>query len=142
MHMEEFIYFLHRAGYVVGQQQTPIIGFFRSYQSKDVLLNHTLLRVAEELERNCWESGESAWQAVLSEECKQWNLSTEQWECLWGTGRILWGGGREEIQKLLLSQKERLEEELAEERHRLLEQQKIVMPVGMMAGVMLILLLL
>ncbi|MCC8167997.1 MAG: stage III sporulation protein AB [Clostridiales bacterium] len=73
---------------------------------------------------------------------ERWNLSVEELEALTAIGQVFDAAGKEVLLDTLFLQKKRWEGFLEEERKHLVQKQKVVWPVGLLSGVMLVLLLL
>lgn len=149
--LEEITDFLRRAESAV-EHQTPVIDFLQSYTGmgqveevrgkKDNPLENALRELACELEKNQWSSGEEAWKYVLNRNREKWNFTEEQWELLCQIGQIADGRSRKALMEILALLKTGFLEMQRAEQSRRIEQRRVVLPVGMLAGVMLVLLFL
>lgn len=116
------------------------VDLFREYAGKG-LLKETLGRTAELLEENQFGTGEEAWQEAFSQKKEMWGLTPEEWDIVYHLGRAFFGNNRSELGRLLDGGRKQLEECLETEKHRFQENQKVVMPVGMLGAMLLILIL-
>ncbi len=149
--METIIDFLRRAEGAV-EQQTPMIDFLQSYvcmgqgkstcQKRENPFREALHGLACELEQNKWASGEEAWKYVLNQNWEKWGFDEEEWELLCRIGQIADGRSQNALMEILAQQKTGFLEMRHEEQSRRSEQRRVVLPVGMLAGVMLVLLFL
>ncbi len=154
--MEAILDFLRRAAEAV-EQQTPMLHFLQSCPCRDNLLSQALKLTTQELEANTWESGESAWESAILAIgvdgnaqygrknylglSNHWNWNQNQWETFCAIGQMFGAESKDAILDHLYRQNRKWEGFLEEERRQLVQQQRVVFPVGMLSGVMLVLLL-
>ena len=64
--IEAILEFLRRMAEAV-EQQTPLLPFLKSCPCRDAHLAQALRETAQELAANQWETGEAAWEAVITD---------------------------------------------------------------------------
>lgn len=140
--MKELQRFLGRTYYAMQTEHVRIIAYAQQYRSRDEALENTLRRLAKLLMENTYATGELAWNAACGAERKNWGFGEEAWELLLSCGTALFGRNLEENLYALSGMNKRIEKWIEEESCAFAEKRKVLAPVGLLGGVMLIVILL
>jgi stage III sporulation protein AB len=140
--MKAFLSFLSRTYYAMGTEHAQMIAYLRAYDGKDALLGDMLQELAGILNDHASPSGEQAWEKVCAVRKKEWDVGEAAWEILSACGKALFGNNLAENLKHLQALERKLEEQIAQEERIFAEKRKILTPVGLLGGVMLIVILL
>jgi stage III sporulation protein AB len=140
--MKAFLSFLSRTYYAMGTEHAQMIAYLREYDGKDALLGDMLQELAGILADHASPSGEQAWEKVCTGRKKEWDVSEAAWEVLTACGKALFGKNLAENLKHLQALERKMEEQIAQEERIFAEKRKILTPVGLLGGVMLIVILL
>jgi stage III sporulation protein AB len=140
--MKAFLSFLSRTYYAMGTEHVQMIAYLCAYGGKDALLGDMLRELAGVLTDHTSPSGEQAWEAVCAGRKKEWDVSEAAWEILNACGKALFGNNLAENLKYLQALERKMEEQIAQEERIFAEKRKILTPVGLLGGIMLIVILL
>jgi stage III sporulation protein AB len=140
--MKAFSVFLSRTYYAMGTEHVQMIAYLREYDAKDALLGDMFGELAEILADHTCPFGEQAWEQVCESRKKNWDVDEQTWEIITACGKALFGKNLAENLKHLKAQEQRMDGQIAEEERGFAEKRKILTPVGLLGGVMLIVILL
>jgi hypothetical protein len=125
-----------------GTEHAQMIAYLREYGGKDALLGDMLQELAGILNDHASPSGEHAWKKVCASRKKEWDVGEAAWEILTACGKALFGNNLAENLKHLQALERKMEEQITQEERIFAEKRKILTPVGLLGGVMLIVILL
>jgi stage III sporulation protein AB len=140
--MKEFSSFLSRTYYAMGTEHVQMIAYLREYDARDALLGDMFGELAGLLADHTCPFGEQAWKKVCETRKKDWDADEQTWEIIIACGKALFGKNLAENLKQLQAQEQRMDERIAKEERIFAEKRKILTPVGLLGGVMLIVILL
>lgn len=138
--LEEFMVFIHKFIFAMETEKVRVIDYFLNYNSKDKVLENTLHELVVRLKENIYPTGQGAWEEVLREEEKNWNLDKESMHVIRTCGNGFFGKSREENISFLKKQLEELEALQRKNRQEDAKERKVWIPVSFMGGFMVILL--
>jgi stage III sporulation protein AB len=140
--MKAFLSFLSRTYYAMGTEHAQMIAYLREYGGKEAFLGDMLKELAGILNDHKSPSGEQAWGMVCESRKKEWDVNETAWEILTDCGKALFGNNLAENLKRLQALERKMEEQIAQEERIFAEKRKVLTPVGLLGGVMLIVILL
>jgi stage III sporulation protein AB len=140
--MKAFLSFLSKTYYAMGTEHAQMIAYLREYNGTDALLGDMLKELVGILADHASPSGEQAWENVCAGRKKDWDVNEAAWEILTACGKALFGKNLAENLKRLQTLERKMEEQIAQEERIFAEKRKILTPVGLLGGVMLIVILL
>jgi stage III sporulation protein AB len=139
--MEECIRLFSRWCYGVKKEKIRLYDFWETYETNQPPMGELLQTVCEQLQQNCYASGQQVWRKTLSEQRKQLLLTGEAYTVFCDAGDGFFAYSSKESLRCMEACQERMEQTLLQEREEFFKKQRIYMPAGMMGGMILIILL-
>ncbi|MCM1106335.1 MAG: stage III sporulation protein AB [Blautia sp.] len=127
--------------YSIERERLRLYEFLEGYPCSQPQIHAFLEALLIELRSKEYPSGVRLWQQLLNKNCSRLNLDRDIWELLWSADGAFFGTSSRESLRCAAACRGRIEECLKRQQTEFLKRQKVYMPVGMLAAVLLIILL-
>ena len=139
--LQEMYQMFRKGKYALVGQQVRSVDFFRGYHTAKKEIEVACKAIAEKLLRHEVSSGEIAWRQVWEEGLRSYHFSREEREIWLMSGTAFFGKNMKETEELFTIYQLQYEHLIDQNRQLHKEKRKVVLPVGMLGGIMLIILL-
>lgn len=140
-YLQEMYQMFRKGKYALVGQQMRCIEFFQEYHSGKKEVEEACKQIAQKLMEHEVSSGEMAWKVIWEEKIQQYHFSREEREVVLLSGAAFFGKNLKETEELFGIYQTQYERLITQSRNLHNEQRKVVLPVGMLSGIMLIILL-
>ena len=140
-YLQEMYQMFRKGKYALVGQQMRCIEFFQEYPSEREEIEASCKQIARKLINHEVASGELAWKKVWEEGMQPYHFSREEREVVLLSGAAFFGKNLKETEELFDIYQMQYERLVMQSRQLHKEQRKVVLPVGMLSGIMLIILL-
>lgn len=135
--LDEVLLFLQKCVFAMESEKIRIITYFKEYRSKDKVLNSSLYEVANRLSMCMYPTGIEVWRDVLWEKKREWDFTEESFQILQKAGEGFFGTKREENITFLKKSICELEMQRTKEKEKNVQERKVLVPVSVLGGIML-----
>lgn len=139
-YLQELYQMFRKGKYELAGQQMRCIDFFDHYHSMKRDVEEVCRRISQMLLDHEVTSGEEAWKQIWEEKLRLYHFSREEREIVCMSGAAFFGKNLKETEELFTIYQAQYERLIAQNRQLHKEQRKVVLPVGMLGGIMLIIL--
>ena len=108
----------------------------------DSVLALVLEDVLEQMRNHTYPSGAVLWREVWNSHRGEWNVDGANWTLILDTGKAFYGNNLKENLEYLRTLQGLLKEGIREEKNKWKEKQKVLTPVGILGGIMIVIILL
>lgn len=140
-YLQEFYQLFRKGKYALVGRRQKCVDFFKEYQSAQEEVTEACAQIAEKLMHHEVAFGDMAWKSVWEEYMEQFHFSREEKEMVYLSGMAFFGKSMEEVDELFGIYQKQYEELMEKEKQVHQEKKKVVVPVGVLSGIMLIILL-
>ncbi|MCM1282497.1 MAG: stage III sporulation protein AB [Muribaculaceae bacterium] len=127
--------------YSLERERLRLYEFLEGYPCSQPQIHAFLGEFLSELRSKEYPSGAKMWRQLLKRNRSRLNLDRDIWELLWSADGAFFGTSSRESLRSAAACRNRMEECLKRQQTEFLKRQKVYMPVGMLAAVLLIILL-
>lgn len=106
------------------------------------ILTMVLEDVLDEMREHTYPSGAILWKEVWNAHRAEWIVDEENWALVLDTGNAFYGNNLRENLEYLRTLQSLLKEGIQEEKNKWKEKQKVLTPVGILGGIMIVIILL
>lgn len=139
-YLQEMYQMFRKGKYALVGQQMRCTEFFKEYHSSVKEIEQACKSICKKLLEHEVSSGEQAWKAVWEEMMLPYHFSKEEREVVRMSGAAFFGKNLKETEELFTIYQKQYEYLVNQRKEVYREKRRVVLPVGMLSGIMLIIL--